>query len=121
MPDGCELQRPNSVISLRCIGSSTGQPINVPASTIDTTDRLGLVMVKGAEYVITDILLRVLRPREFFNAHGLPANYVIDRDGEGRFFTQREHVSMVGNSVPPPVAAAIVRAYLNLASEARAA
>jgi DNA (cytosine-5)-methyltransferase 1 len=59
----------------------------------------------GADYVIADILLRMLKPRELFNAHGFPPTYIIDRDGEGKPFTQREQVSMVGNSVPPPVAA----------------
>jgi DNA (cytosine-5)-methyltransferase 1 len=53
-------------------GSSTGQRLDIPASTIDTTDRLGLVTVMGADYVIADILLRMLKPRELFNAHGFP-------------------------------------------------
>jgi DNA (cytosine-5)-methyltransferase 1 len=100
-------------------GSSTGQRLNDPASTIDTTDRLGLVTVKGWDYVIADVLLRMLKPRELFNAHGFPPTYIIDRDGDGKPFTQREQVSMVGNSVPPPVAAAIVHANLVLPTQQR--
>jgi DNA (cytosine-5)-methyltransferase 1 len=100
-------------------GSSTGQRLNDPASTIDTTDRLGLVTVKGWDYVIADVLLRMLKPRELFNAHGFPPTYIIDRDGDGKPFTQREQVSMVGNSVPPPVAAAIVHANLVLPAQQR--
>lgn len=96
--------------------SSGGQwgALDQPLATIPTIDRLGMVTVRGGQYVIADILLRMLKPRELFNAHGFPPNYIIDRDGEGKPFTQREQVSMVGNSVPPPVAAAIVHANLVL-------
>lgn len=91
-------------------GSSVGQPLAVPVSTIDTTDRLGLVMVKGERYLIGDIGMRMLVPRELYNAHDFPPNYIINVDAEGVPFTQKQQVSMVGNSVPPPMAAAIVRA-----------
>jgi DNA (cytosine-5)-methyltransferase 1 len=102
-------------------GQSIGQAIAAPMSTIDTTDRLGLVVVKGAQYVMTDIGMRMLVPRELYNAHGFPADYIINQDATGEPFTQKQQVSMVGNSVPPPMACALVRANFAAAVEERVA
>ena len=62
--------------------------------------------------------MRMLTPRELFTAQGFPQDYVIEgvweQDDSGawdwRAFTKNTQVSCVGNSVCPPVAAAVVRA-----------
>lgn len=92
-------------------GQGNGAKIGDPAPTLTTKDRMGLVtcMVKGEPYVIVDIGMRMLQPRELYRAQGFPDSYQIERAG-GRRLTKTEQVRMVGNSVAPPVAAALVRA-----------
>lgn len=63
-----------------------------------------------AEFVIVDIGMRMLTPRELYSAQGFPADYKIDADANGRPFPKNVQVSCVGNSVAPPVAAALVAA-----------
>ena len=67
------------------------------------------VMVEGEPYYIDDIMMRMLQPRELFRAQGFDESYVIDRGADGRRLTKTEQVRMVGNSVSPPQAAALVR------------
>lgn len=69
--------------------------------------------IGGVRVVIVDVGMRMLTPRELYNAQGFPPDYVIDgagRGGEWRPFTKSVQVSCVGNSVSPPVAAALVAA-----------
>lgn len=82
-----------------------------PLGTITTKDRLALVTVtiKGQPYVIVDIGLRMLTPRELYNAQGFPANYIIDRGHDGRTFSKSKQVLFVGNSVSPEPMAALCR------------
>ncbi len=87
-----------------------GQPLGDPLRTAPTRDRFGLVMVDGAPYAISDIGLRMLTPRELYRAQGFPAWYVIDRGADGGALTKTAQVRMCGNSVCPPVAAALVAA-----------
>lgn len=63
-----------------------------------------------AEFVIVDIGMRMLTPRELYSAQGFPDDYKIDADANGRPFPKNVQVSCVGNSVAPPVAAALVAA-----------
>lgn len=81
-----------------------------PMHTIPTKDRLGLVTVAGEEYVIADIGMRMLEPHELYAAQGFPANYVIAPTINGRRLPKHAQVRMCGNSVCPPLAAALVRA-----------
>lgn len=83
-----------------------------PMRTITTKERYGLVTVHGQDYRIADIGMRMLQPRELYNAQGFPPDYIIERDAHGVPFTKTAQVRMCGNSVSPPVAAAIVRANL---------
>lgn len=84
-----------------------------PLHTITARDRFGLVMVAGQEYQIADIGLRMLAPRELYRAQGFPESYIIGDDpAQGLTLTKTAQVRMVGNSVCPPVAAALVRANL---------
>ena len=61
--------------------------------------------------------MRMLQPRELFRAQGFPDSYVIDPVVNGRPLPKSAQVRMVGNSVCPPVAVAIVQA--NVACEVR--
>lgn len=83
-----------------------------PLHTVTTKDRFGLVTVtiEGVPYVITDIGMRMLTPRELFRAQGFPDSYVIDRKPDGSPISKTEQVSKCGNSVCPPIAAALVKA-----------
>lgn len=74
--------------------------------------------IGGASYVVIDIGMRMLTPRELFRAQGFPDDYVIDgvwdQDEAGEWvwqgFAKDVQVSCCGNSVCPPIAAAIVGA-----------
>jgi DNA (cytosine-5)-methyltransferase 1 len=88
-----------------------GHGLRDPAGTVTTRDRFGLVTIHGEEYTITDIGLRMLAPRELFRAQGFPDDYIIGDDGRaGLTLTKSAQVRMCGNSVCPPLAAALVRA-----------
>ncbi len=91
-----------------------GQDVSEPLHTMTHQARFGLVtvMIDGEEYVIVDIGMRMLTPRELFNAQGFPPDYIIDRDADGVPMTKTAQVAKCGNSVCPPLAEALVRANL---------
>lgn len=89
-------------------GSSIGQPAGVPAATIPASDRLGLVVVHGELYRIADIGMRMLQPHELSRAQGFPPGYLLTPPGRRR--VKSSEVRMVGNSVCPDIAAALVSA-----------
>ncbi len=97
-------------------GMSESHEIGKPINTISTRDRFGLVTVRGEQYRIMDIGMRMLTPRELFRAQGFPEDYVIDRDAHGKPITKTAQVARCGNSVCPPVATALVQA--NMAEQA---
>lgn len=68
--------------------------------------------VGGTAYFIADIGLRMLTPRELYNAMGFPPDYIIDRDYTGRAYGKSKQVARCGNAVCPPMAEAVVRANL---------
>lgn len=72
-------------------------------------------------FVIVDIGLRMLTPRELFNAQGFPPDYRIERDNDGNRFSKSDQVGRAGNSVSPPWAAAHVAANCNHLAEFREA
>lgn len=88
--------------------SDPGQPFN----TITTRDRLALVtvLVRGTPFVIVDIRLRMLKPRELYNGQDFPPSYVIERGHDGRRFSNSAQVRMCGNSVNPLMATALLAA-----------
>lgn len=88
--------------------------LKLPMPTVVANDSLALVTVAGEEYAIVDIGMRMLQPRELFRAHDFPDSYVIDRGADGEPMTKEAQVRMVGNSVCPPMAEAIVRAQFGL-------
>jgi DNA (cytosine-5)-methyltransferase 1 len=70
----------------------------------------GIVKIKGEQYAIADIGLRMLTPRELFNAQGFPPDYIIDTAPDGKTISKAAQVARCGNAVPPPFAEALVRA-----------
>lgn len=85
---------------------------DLPAPTITAKDRMGLVTVHGEDYKIVDIGLRMLTPRELFDAQGFPPDYIIDVDADGKPYPKSEQVARCGNAVCPPIPTALVRANL---------
>lgn len=73
-------------------------------------DDLLLLSIGGTLYFIADIGLRMLSPRELYNAMGFPPDYIIDRDYMGNPYPKNEQVARCGNAVCPPMAAAVARA-----------
>jgi DNA (cytosine-5)-methyltransferase 1 len=88
-----------------------------PLPTVMSKDRLALVTVNSVEYVIVDIGMRMLVPRELYRAQGFPDIYRIDIEYRGKPLTKTAQVRMVGNSVSPSVAAAILRTLFRSESE----
>ena len=72
------------------------------------------VTIRGVDYTIGDIGMRMLTPAELFRAQGFPPDYDLL---EGRL-SKTEQVRLAGNSVCPPVSEALVRAQLGLTAEA---
>lgn len=93
-------------------GQGTGQDVRDPMDTIPTHDRFGLVTIRSVDYVIVDIGLRMLEPKELYGCQGFPEDYIIDRDDEGNPYPRAEQVKRCGNAVCPPIPAALVRANL---------
>ncbi|MCI8984778.1 MAG: DNA cytosine methyltransferase [Lachnospiraceae bacterium] len=97
---------------IKYYGQGTGQDIKEPLDTVSTHDRFGLVTIKGVDYQIVDIGLRMLEPEELYGCQGFPGDYIIDHDYIGRAYPRSEQVKRCGNAVCPPVPAALVRANL---------
>lgn len=97
---------------LKYYGNAIGQSPADPAHTLTSKARLGLVTVSGDEYQIVDIGMRMLEPCELYRAHGFPDDYVIAPVVNGRQLPKSSQVRLCGNSVPPPVVSALVRANM---------
>lgn len=91
-----------------------GNSVDEPLRTIPCKDRFGLVMVKGVLHQIIDIGLRMLQPIELFKAQGFPDSYIFthgtNEHGQQITLTKTEQTRMVGNSVCPQLARALVEA-----------
>lgn len=83
-------------------------------------DQILILDVGGHDYFISDIGMRMLTPRELYDAQGFPHDYIIDKDFNGRSYPANKQVARCGNAVPPPFAEALVRANLgNLCKKAK--
>ena len=89
-----------------------GGDLFTPMRTVTSKERFGLVTVAGEQFAIRDIGMRMLAPRELYRAQGFPDSYKIDIPYNGKPMSKTAQVRMCGNSVCPPVAAAIVGANL---------
>ena len=112
MPDGMGKTQLSAAFLSKYYGTGEGQVAQDPVHTVTTKDREAVVTVTidGVTYVIIDIGMRMLTPRELFRAQGFPESYVIDRKPDGTPISKTEQVSKCGNSVCPPIAAALVAA-----------
>lgn len=75
-------------------------------------DEVILLIIQGVAYYISDITLRMLTPRELYNAMGFPVDYMIEKDYMGNVYPKDKQVARCGNAVCPPLAEAMVRANL---------
>lgn len=91
-----------------------GNSVDEPLRTIPTRDRFGLVTIGQQDYEISDIGFRMLQPVELFKAQGFPDSYIythgLDEKGKKIALTKTEQTRMVGNSVCPQLANALVMA-----------
>lgn len=107
-----------------------GVPVDAPIDSVTTKDRFALITVHiaGVPYRIYDIRIRMLTPRELYNAQGFPPSYIINpwvvtvpkprkadlRAGRVRVVAKRmsksSSIAKCGNSVPPPLAYAVAKA-----------
>lgn len=79
--------------------------------TITSKARFGLVTIKGQDYQIVDIGMRMLEPHELYRCQGFPADYQHETV-MGKKLPKHAQVRMVGNSVPPGLARALVSANI---------
>ena len=85
-----------------------------------TRDNVGTIMVGGVPLTITDIGLRMLAPEELAKAQGFDESFdpttrvVTDENGKKKLVknTATAMVKMIGNSVSPPVGAAVIGAMI---------
>jgi DNA (cytosine-5)-methyltransferase 1 len=119
---------------LKYYGADQDPRLDEPLHTVTTRDRFALVTVAGVDYVIADIGMRMLTPRELFRAQGFPDSYRINPADEVvarqlRLWCDQVRVPLsksaqvkcCGNSVCPPVAAALARAQFASAAASEAA
>lgn len=90
---------------VRYFGTAIGQHVTEPLFTITGKDRFGLVtvVVDGELYIVVDIGMRMLTPRELARAQGFPDSYQLTG-------TKSQQVARIGNSVCPTMAKALVSA-----------
>lgn len=106
-------------------GSEVGQhqAVDVPIGTITAKPRFAVVTVTidALTYIIVDIGMRMLTPRELANAQGFPPDYVLDpecwylTDKGNRKFGRlpiTHQIAKIGNSVCPVMSEALARANL---------
>ena len=88
------------------------QGVARPLDTITTKDRFGLVNVvleiEGEQYILKDILLRMLKPEELKMMQGFPRDYIINRDYNWKSYPIAKQVARIGNSVVPIMAKKLV-------------
>ncbi|MCW8129607.1 MAG: DNA cytosine methyltransferase [Planctomycetota bacterium] len=86
-------------------GTATGQDLRAPLDTATSRARFGLVMIYGEPWMIVDIGMRMLTPRELARCQGFPDSYLLTG-------TATNQVARIGNSVPPIMPCALLRANL---------
>jgi len=100
---------------IKYFGTAIGANLFEPAPTATGKDRFGLVTVQidGEAYIIVDIGMRMLTPRELARAQGFPDTYLLTG-------SKTSQVARIGNSVCPHVAAALVAANYERSGKVRA-
>jgi DNA (cytosine-5)-methyltransferase 1 len=89
---------------VKYFGTAIGSSLINPMPTTTGKDRFGLVtvVVNGEPYIIVDIGMRMLTPRELARAQGFPDTYLLTGN-------KTSQVARIGNSVCPQVASAVVK------------
>lgn len=54
----------------------------------------------------------MLQPKELAKAQGVPDNYILDKDKDGKSISKAKQIARIGNMVVPHCAEALVRANL---------
>jgi DNA (cytosine-5)-methyltransferase 1 len=88
---------------------TSGQLLTEPLRTITAKHRLGLVTVAGVDYQIVDIGFRMLQPHELLRAQ---FGRFADGYDLSRARTKKAQIKLIGNSVCPEVAEALIAANL---------
>jgi len=112
-------------------GTGVGREVDKPFDTITTLPRYAVVTVTidAVTYVIVDIGMRMLTPPELARAQGFPDSYILDpvvpQLIRGKWvnkpLTKAAQIRMIGNSVCPDVAAALVAANMPINADMRMA
>jgi DNA (cytosine-5)-methyltransferase 1 len=93
------------------------QALSSPLGSVTTRDRFALVLVNGVPRAITDIRMRMLVPPELQRAQSFPSDY--DMTDGGRI-NKTGQVRLIGNSVCPDMAEAVIRSTFGYAEQMRA-
>ncbi len=99
-----------SAFLIKYYGQGIGQEARDPIATLVSKEKFGLVTIRGEQYQIADIGLRMLSPRELARAQGLPDKFILTG-------TRASQVARIGNMVPPHPACAIVKANVTWEAE----
>ena len=83
-----------------------------PENCVFFTTKNGFIGAKinGEEYMLDDILLRMLKPEELKLMQGFPKDYIIAYDYHWNPYPKTQQVARIGNSVVPIMAKAIIEA-----------
>ncbi len=95
---------------LQYYGTSEEAGLSKPLGTVTTKDRFGLVTISGVDYQIVDIHMRMLSPRELARCQGFRDDYILDPKYNGKPLPKTAQVKMIGNSVCPQLAEAVISA-----------
>lgn len=96
---------------IKYYGTGGAVSVEEPLDAITAKARFGLVTIKGQDYQIVDIGMRMLEPHELYRCQGFPADYQHEVV-MGKKLPKHAQVRMVGNSVPPGLARALVSANI---------
>lgn len=126
--DGARLDEPTHTVTVKDRFGFVEAELALPPFTEDMADRAREVAaflrahgewddrefvtfdIDGIAVVMVDIGMRMLTPRELFCAQGFPVDYVIDLEFKGKPLPKSDQIACCGNSVSPPLAAALVSA-----------
>ena len=87
----------------------------------DHAQQLVLVQVRGEWYVLADIGMRMLTPRELARCQGFPESFKLDATLDGRPLSKAAQVRGIGNSVCPDLARVVALAQMTALPEQQAA
>ena len=79
----------------------------------DHAQQLVTLTLQGEKFVLWDIGMRMLTPRELYRCQGFDDRYVIDFSVKGRPLSKDSQTRMCGNSVPPRLVSALIGAQFS--------